>query len=549
MKIFLLAPDLINKSGYCYTNWFQPLKKLSSKLILFDYRDLLESNYSLKQLNILLFEKVMESKPDIIFYHVHRNEISMETFIRIKEKLPDTKIIIYFSDDDWRHGNHSRFLALYSDFFTICFSPNIDKYKKYDHENVILTQWASNPNNFLPNKIEKKYDVTLIGLAYEPRLEWIKYLLENGIKVKVFGKGWGKYSEFKKYYGGFLNGENFLKTINQTKINLNFSWNSNDGALQVKGRTFEFGVCNAFQITNYNPILNKYFLENHDIVYFRSKEDLLKKVKYYLKKEKERNNIALNCYENVIKYHTWEKRFIDIFEQTEIKKSRFNFNKNKKYKVDIIMLGEKKDFNKKNVHSINDQINIKEKNLIYLDKKNIRDLKFLLKYNFVTFCSPHEIWNSNKLEFQMYSLECDQNEINVTDFQINEGSEVYKRWIMISKFIRNKKEDLLPCLLPISSIMMQKELFLKELPYFDNLIYKKDITFLKNVLNEKWNFIELPLIEFVKFRFNKNNRDAKRFFYLNSDLRRRAFFKECLKKGRIFKALSLLKEMIKKEYL
>jgi len=343
MKIFLLALDLINKSGYCYKNWFQILQKLSSELILFDYRDLLESNYSLKQLNNLLFEKVLESKPDIIIYPVHRNEISMETFIRIKKVLPGTKIITYISDDDWRHENHSRFLALYSDFFTICFPANIPKYEKYGHKNVILTQWGSNPNNFYPTEAEKKIDVSLIGLAYKPRPEWIKYLVDNGITVKVFGKGWNKYPDLKNIYGGFLSGENFLNTINKTKINLNFGWNSDDGALQVKGRTFEFGILKAFQITNYNPNLNDYFTEDHDIVYFRTERDLLEKVKYYLEKEEERNRIAKNCYENVIQNHTWEKRFIDIFKQTELKKSQFNFNKNKNYKVDIIMLGRKKD--------------------------------------------------------------------------------------------------------------------------------------------------------------------------------------------------------------
>ncbi len=545
LKIFLLAPDLVNRSGYCYTNWFQVLEKLSSELILFDYRDYLESNYCLEKLNNLILEKVLDSKPDIIFYPVHRNELSMETFIKIKEVLPCTKIFTYISDDDWRHENHSRFLALYSDYFTICFPPNIPKYEKYGHKNIILTQWASNPINFYPTEAEKKIDVSLIGLAYKPRPEWIKYLLDNGIKVKVFGKGWSKYPEFRTINGGFLSGEKYLTTINQTKINLNFGWNSDDGALQVKGRTFEFGASKAFQITNFNPILNNYFTEDHDIVYFRNKEDLLGKVKYYLEKEEERNRIAQNCYENVIRNHTWEKRFIDIFKQTELKKSQFNFNKNKNYKVDIIMLGRKKDFNEKTIRSINDQLNITKKNLIYFDENNLID-KF--KYDFVTFCSPDEIWNLNKLEFQMYAMECDKNTINLTDFQINEGSCLYKRWIMIRKIVRSEKGKYFPYLLPLSTIMMKKELFIKELPNFNNLINNKELTFYENILKERYNHIELPLIEFSKFRFNKKKGEIKRFIYMNSDLRRRRFFKECLRKGKIFKSISLLIEMIEREY-
>jgi len=43
-KIFLLVADLINKSGYYYTNWFQTLIKFISELILFYYRNFLESD-------------------------------------------------------------------------------------------------------------------------------------------------------------------------------------------------------------------------------------------------------------------------------------------------------------------------------------------------------------------------------------------------------------------------------------------------------------------------------------------------------------------------
>jgi len=549
LKLLLLAPDIIKNHNYYYLNWFSVLKKLSSKLIVFDCRNL-ESNFDLEKLNELFYQKVLENNPDIIFYVIHRNEIFPETLLKIKEKLPKTNIIIWISDDDWRHINHSRLLVLYADYFVTTYLNKSKRYQRYGHKNAILTQWACNPDEFYPMNVKKKYDVSLIGSAYHPRIEWIQYLLDNGINVKVFGKGWDKYPELKHIYGGFLNGKDFVKTINETKINLNFGWGSiNDGTLQIKGRTFEFGACNSFQITNYNPVLNNYFTENKDIVYFRNNEDLLEKIKYYLNNEKERERIAQNCYENVIKNHTWEKRFNDIFKQIEIKKSCFNLNKDKNYKVDILMIGNRNNFKKETLKSIEDQFNIKEKKMIYFNEIDKNNLKNLLKADLVTFCTPNETWDPNKLEFQVYSLECDRNTVNLTDFQINEGSKIFKRWFWIDRILRYKREDLLPYFLPISAILVKKKVFLKKLNEFYDFIEKRDLTFLINILKEEWNYVELPLIEFSKFKFNKKHKKAKKFFYINSDLRRKLFFKECLKRGKIFKAFFLLMEMIEKEWI
>jgi hypothetical protein len=240
-------------------------------------------------------------------------------FISFKNRFPELRLIIVFSDDEWRHTNYDRYLALYSDVFTIAVKDNLKAYQSYGLDPFYM-QWACNPEMFHPLPEQRKdIDVSFIGVAYGQRIEYIKFLIANGIKVKVFGKGWDRHSDTRSFWGGYISQKEMLEVIARSKINLNFLWTSVEKErCTIKARTLELSACRAFQLSNHtNEFSNYGFVDGKNIAVYDDQQDALKQVCYYLKHDKERESIAQQAYDHVLQYHTWEQRFQKIFERID----------------------------------------------------------------------------------------------------------------------------------------------------------------------------------------------------------------------------------------
>lgn len=495
----MTCTNLNNSNHIPRTTWAPVLEKIANNLYFFDYDD-----YQSELYKESVFMKLLNDKNiDIIFYVVKEDDFRFNIWRKIKQNYPEVKIISFFSDDDWRFNNYDRFIALYSDYFITTYPSSYKKYRKYGHKNVILSQWACNQKMFKPLDLEKKYDVTFIGSAYEPRIEWIRYLKDNGVKVKIFGEGWNKYDKLKGIYGGFLSSDDFIKVINQSKINLSFTWSSrNDGKLQFKARNFEFAGCNSFQLTNYDERLFRYYKHNEEIVTFNSKKNLIKKINYYLKNDKEREEIAKRAYERTIKEHTWEQRFRSIFKEVNSKDNNTNFNFNKNSKYNILIVNISKQNNDEIKRKLNNQFNIKHIEVCKVNQLNIDKLK-KGKYEFVTFMENDENWFGEKLEFQAYSLDKDKTDICISDFYLNKN---FQRRMMVNRILVDDKLDSMTYFLSFSTIMFSKNFFISNMNQIIDSIDNRYL--LKKILkHNKVSRIEIPLFEannisFRKYSFN-----------------------------------------------
>jgi hypothetical protein len=63
-----------------------------------------------------------------VIYNAYTDE---DFFFDLKKKFPRLRLITVFSDDEWRHFNYDRYLALYSDLFTIAVKDNLKAYQDY----------------------------------------------------------------------------------------------------------------------------------------------------------------------------------------------------------------------------------------------------------------------------------------------------------------------------------------------------------------------------------------------------------------------------------
>ena len=104
--------------------------------------------------------------------------------------------------------------------------------------------------------------------------------------------------------------EDSLKIYYSTKINLNITLRSIESGIPL--RIFDVMSVGGFVLSNWQPEIPELFEEGKEIVTFKTPEEMLEKVDYYLHHEEERQRIALNGYRKVKECHTFEHRLEKI---------------------------------------------------------------------------------------------------------------------------------------------------------------------------------------------------------------------------------------------
>lgn len=102
------------------------------------------------------------------------------------------------------------------------------------------------------------------------------------------------------------------KVFHASKINLNITMRPIETGLSL--RIWDILGCAGFLITNYQAEIPDYFEIGRDLETYESTAELEEKVHYYLTHEEERVEIAINGYEKVKKYHTYEKRLAQMLK-------------------------------------------------------------------------------------------------------------------------------------------------------------------------------------------------------------------------------------------
>lgn len=311
---------------------FHALKELSSDIkVLFPYkegyrRSILDKIFSrLKiprdphNLNDRILLECLKSKPDLVFI-VRGIMVYPKTLKKIKKMGIKT---VSWSNDDM-YASHNRSL-----WYTL-------GVKCYD---LVVTQKSYNCDpNELPSlgatmlfqdkafehtvnypvkdctQFECVHDVVFVGTKESDRYEKIRYLAENGIEVHIYG--WGSVDEDAKhpnliFHDRHLYGESFSASLGCSKIALNFLRKLNRD-LQTS-RSIEIPASKGFMLAERTEEHSRLFKEGVEAAYFDSKEELLEKVRYYLKHPTERQQIAdagyKRCFESD---YTFKNRMSEI---------------------------------------------------------------------------------------------------------------------------------------------------------------------------------------------------------------------------------------------
>jgi spore maturation protein CgeB len=265
------------------------------------------------KINYDIVQQCKDIKPDLIFVY-GGTHVYKRTLERLKQ-ASNAKIYGYNNDDPfskkypkyfWRHFIKS--IYSYDHIFAYR-KKNIKDYEKINYTNVSILRsyYRKECNYYIENLPSNKYicDVAFIGhFENDGRDEIIKYLIESNVNIRLYGPEWSRskhYDYFVNYQKGSviaLHGEDYNLAINSAKIALVFLSKLNNDT--YTRRCFEIPATKTMMMAEYTDDLNSMFKEGVEAEYFRNKEDLLGKIKYFLNNKERIDSIATNGYKRLL---------------------------------------------------------------------------------------------------------------------------------------------------------------------------------------------------------------------------------------------------------
>lgn len=242
----------------------------------------------------------------------------------------------------------------------------------------IYCQEAANPNIYKPYDVPQEFDVAFVGQCYGDRPNYIKYLTDQAIDVRVWGDGWRKRfaaqdensaglrslhrageigrklltqggwralsRRLKKaaqpapcepatdgdqsveivlpesILGAPLSDQEMIQMYSRARINLGFSTcgdthKREQRIVQIRLRDFEVPMSGGFYMVEYMEELEEFFEIGKEIVCYRDAADMADKIKYYLQHADEREAIGRAGRARCLRDHTWHKRFQTAFKE------------------------------------------------------------------------------------------------------------------------------------------------------------------------------------------------------------------------------------------
>lgn len=188
---------------------------------------------------------------------------------------------------------------------------NIWEYRQMGCRNVgILRAYYIKGRNFCIENCDcerYKTDVIFIG-HYEDdgRDSYMHALIDNGIHFRLYGDGWDRseyYEDFCQVMGSpihaILEGREYNLAINSCKIAVVFlSRRNNDTYTR---RCFEIPAAGKMMLCEYTKDMDSMFKADQEAAYFNTQEEFIMKIKYYLENEQERECMAQNGYERLMR--------------------------------------------------------------------------------------------------------------------------------------------------------------------------------------------------------------------------------------------------------
>lgn len=264
------------------------------------------------------------NRPDVVWI-LKAPVLRPSTLEFIKEKCPDA-ISILFSLDNYSKKQHTpKTVKANIKLVDVVFIR-----KRYSNDDYLYRMGAKRIEYMdfgfdkisitpRPENLEFEYDVVFIGSYELDRCRDLVFLANHGINATVFGgrwetaPAWARQSSLQIQYR-IIRDQEFLNVLHRSKIALNFLRKANDDVTTT--RSFVIPASGRFMLAERSAAHEQYFEEGKEAEFFATQEELLRKTKYYLQHENEREQIARNglhrCQTSGYDYHSQLQKMLHI---------------------------------------------------------------------------------------------------------------------------------------------------------------------------------------------------------------------------------------------
>ncbi|MDR3587861.1 MAG: glycosyltransferase [Desulfosporosinus sp.] len=279
-----------------------------------------------------ILKALEEVQPDVILT-VGRPQIHMNFEHLIQACREKGLFHVYWATEDWTyHDKLSLKIAARCDFIFTPAAECLDDYLRIGKPCALL-QFGYSPlqHRHLPPKDDYVTDIT-IAASYHQRFEddYVKNfilgqendgeidlrlksiqenvlpLIERKYKVAIWGQGWETLVP-KHFIKGLLSYDDVPLLYSSAKIVLGLEWD-NISETKTTGRPFEVLGCRGFFLSYRTKALENLFIDRTHLALTSSPRETLEIVDYYLKHDKERQQVALEGQKEVFAKHTYHHR-------------------------------------------------------------------------------------------------------------------------------------------------------------------------------------------------------------------------------------------------
>jgi spore maturation protein CgeB len=267
-----------------------------------------------ERVNQQLPSAAAQFQPDLVWIE-KGNMMRASCLRRLKTICPNAVIAAYSEDDMFNTLNRTRrytaSLPLYDVVFTTkSYNANANELPALGAKRCIMVDKAYDPDQHYPLEISKEEraaygaEIGFIGSYAPERGDDVLFLAKAGFEVRVWGNGWeafnGSHPNLAIERQALVNTSSdlrYTKGIATTRINLGFLRKANRD-LQTD-RSVEIPACGGFMLAEHSDEHARLFKDGSEAVFYRNRDELVEKARYYLDHETERQAIAAAGHQRV----------------------------------------------------------------------------------------------------------------------------------------------------------------------------------------------------------------------------------------------------------
>lgn len=303
-----------------YDNWYFNNPKISKYSRLLDFLRRRYSDAYDQKVFLKLSHRIIDYKPDLVicvYRFIH------PTFVTDIRKHLNCKIIQINPDQMTTFEYQQIFASDYDVWFTK--DAYIQRFMREKmHLNAKLYTEAFNVRVH-KKPIQKKeefekqmnLDVMTYGTMYPYRCRMLKQVLGSGINLKIYGTKPNRFYDHSldtAFQNKYIVGEEKSRLLYGTKIVFNQMHFAE--VESVNNRFFEVNGSGAFQLSDYRPILKDLLPVDPNYVSFKTMDEGIEKIQYYLQHPQERYEIAGKVYSHFLKNYTYDKMIEKVLDDT-----------------------------------------------------------------------------------------------------------------------------------------------------------------------------------------------------------------------------------------